>query len=206
MMPLRSSWLVAALATPLLAAPATASTLDAEALPRGPLHLAVGAQQLPTQGLATFVDFRAAGDGGELVTNLLFTPSNFTGFFVGDVYAAFVGQTGSFLPLNLMPFMGLGGGMYMVDRVTGTTTTTDASAYIYTPIGARLVLPLGFLTLEVGTTYFHSLFDVMDSHPKVDPSRWRHEAGVRLGGMFLGVYQEQGTTLTGLGARAGLNF
>lgn len=173
-----------------------------EQMTRGPVHCDFGAQTVPNMGLIGSFNFSGVFDTGEINTSLMMNPSNPLGFFVADMNAAFVGQTGRFLPINLMPFMGIGAAMFMYDPPSGGST--KAGLPFYVPIGLRYTLPLGGLSVGAEVSYMHGLGDMLGE--QVDPSRWRYEGSVRLGFLHAAVYNESGPLLGGAGAKLGFNF
>lgn len=181
--------------------------LSEEQMPQGPLHFSAGTQTLMGRSSVVSLDFAGVFEKGELVTRLAFNPEDITTFMAADVYGNVVGQTGSFLPINLMPVMGIGVGMYLLSP-PGSTDPLDVDAVtpIYVPMGLRYVQPLGDLSLGVSALYFHQLLDYASNRNQADISRWRYEASLRWGFLSASAYTEQGPSLSGPGFKLGINF
>ena len=197
----------AALANPLLGIVPVPGLLGEQQRIQGPLNLSIGMQSLANYPNIMSLDF--VGDFGksELGTRMIVAPQDFTSFFGADLYGQVVGETGSFLPLNLMPIMGIGAGMYLFQKPGSTSgTDIDAAMPIFVPMGLRYVLPIGDLSIGATALYFHQLMDYASNRSNFDVSRWRYEATLRWGFLNASLYSENGAILSGNGFRFGFNF
>ncbi|GEM_PF-4679107 len=184
--------------------PASGPTLPQADL-RGPAYFSVGKQTVPNVGDIGSLDFGVNAGPAQMNASLVANPSNLMGFFGADINTAFVGHTGMFLPIDLMPFMGIGASMFLLEKTSsGGTTSTTAGLPFYTPIGLRYTLPIGGLSIGGEASYYYWLGDMLGEN--VNTSRWHFEGGIRLGALSLTVFNEDGPLLSGPGAKLGLNF
>jgi hypothetical protein len=201
---------------PALAAPASAASgwgeglfgvlpalgaMPPEQMARGPLHFSMGAQQHPVHGMVGSALFSAVGPMAEGDASLV-TTQGVINYFVAEAGARFIGQTGLFLPLNLMPVMGIEGAMYMLEPTPGANT--DVGVPILMPLGLRYSLPIGIGSVSAEAIYHRQIYDVIGG--KSDFSRVHYELGLRLGGFSVAAFHDDGSILAGPGARLGFNF
>ncbi|HEY9898384.1 MAG TPA: hypothetical protein V6D00_04315 [Pantanalinema sp.] len=172
-----------------------------EQMARGPLHFSMGAQQHPVHGMVGSALFSAVGPMAEGDVSLV-ASQGFINHFVAGAGARFVGQTGLFLPLNLMPVMGIEGAMYMTESTPGANT--DVGVPILVPLGLRYSLPIGIGSVSAEATYHRQIYDVLGG--KSDFSRVHYELSLRLGGFSVAAFRDDGGILAGPGARIGMNF
>lgn len=181
-----------------LAAPAQADTLE----PHG--RVTFSGQLTSSHGLLGAMQFQGGMDVAELGATLMAPPANPLSFFTADAYLAFVGHTGSFLPINLKPVMGFGMAANFRDITTGTRSPTDINMWMYMPVGLRYGWSAGGLSL--GAEALYHLPAVYMIKGATDPARWHFEVSARTGPLLGGVYYELGPVYNGPGARFGLSF
>lgn len=187
-------------AAPAEAALPRAGTLTPEQRPNGVGNFTLGAQAFGGQGLVGTLQFTGTHELAEIGAHLKAPPGNFIGFFTADMYLAFIGQTGAFLPVNVMPVMGIGGAVLMNE----IGTQTDINAYLYMPVGVRYAFAVGGLSLGAEALYhFPAVWFYKGAS---DPSRMRFELSGRSGNLFGAAYYENGAVYNGPGARVGLSF
>lgn len=193
-----------AIPAPALALPA-AGTLPDEALPNGGGLFTLGIQN--TSGNGPLASFRTSlqQSGFEMGAALQAPPANLLSFFTANGYIAFQGQTGAFLPINLMPVMGFGMASSFLDIPDARGgTKTDINIWMYMPVGLRYAMKLGTITL--GAEAMYHLPALMMNNRAIDPSHWHFGVQARRGMLFGELFQETGALYNGPGARAGLVF
>lgn len=199
--------MVPALAAPASAANGLLGVLPAwgpqppEQMARGPVHFSLGAQQHPVHGMVGSATFAVVDSMAEMDLAIV-SSQEFANHFVVSAGAVFIGQTGLFLPLNLMPVMGIEGAMYM--STPTPNGTTDVGVPILMPMGLRYALPIGIGSVSAEATYHRQFYDVMGG--KSDFSHVHYEVGLRLGGLSLAAFRDEGILLSGPGARLGFSF
>lgn len=168
----------------------------------GMMQFSGGAQMVSNVGTVGSVE--AAFNGGLVDgrARLLANPANPLGFFLADVNVAYVADTGVFLPVHLMPFMGLGASMLMMQPATASTFTVGLP--LYAPIGIRLIQPFGPVTVGGEISYAYMLGDILSGG--ADVGRWHTEVAARMGVLSIAVFNEAGPVLSGPGLRVGFNF
>lgn len=184
-----------------LAAPAQAAELlDAEDMPLGRGSITFGAQA-STSGLLGSVRTAFGMGGAEFGASLMAPVSAPLSFFTADGYLQFVGQTGSFLPINLMPIMGFGMATTFRDL---PTNKLDLLMWMYMPVGLRYVVQTG--GLSVGAEALYHLPALYMIKGQTDPARWHFEVTARAGRFLGGAFYELGPVYNGPGARVGVAF
>jgi hypothetical protein len=138
----------------------------------------------------------------ELGATIMAPPSNFTGFFTTRAAATFVGHTRRYLPIDLMPVMGMGFGVLMRDIPKGSSTTTDINIEMYMPVGLRYGFGLGGFGLQAEALYHL----VALNSGKADLQHWHFGVDANAGKFMGGVFYETGAVYNGPGARVGLAF
>jgi hypothetical protein len=193
-----------AVPAPALAVPA-AGTLADQDLPLGGGSFSLGIQNQSTYGPTASFRTALQQGGFEMGASLMAPPSKLLSFFTADAYIAFQGQTGSFLPINLLPVMGCGFGTSFLDVPDGRgDTKTDLNLWMYMPVGLRYAMKLG--TLSIGAEALYHLPALWLIKGPQDPSRWHFGVQARRGNLFGELFQETGAVYNGPGARAGLIF
>lgn len=182
-----------------------AGTLDEAQYTRGPVNLALSAQPGGTDKTYYEANFAYRGAPYFMEARIGLDPSNVLGSIVNDVWVAYAGETGTFLPLNLIPYMGLGSGLYGYSP-SGSVTSFDLFLPVFAPIGLQYNLPLGPLVLGADATYFWEITELSGQRSRFDATRMRFELSARLDWLSASVYTESGQFLNGTGARVGMNF
>lgn len=203
-LPLALASALVAFSLPAEAALPHAGTLEPEQMPTGPSNLSFGLQSVGGHGLVASIGAQSINELFEMNARIQAPPASFLGFFDTDANVCFVGQTGAFLPVNLMPMMGIGASFLMQDVPNGTATDTDINIDLYAPVGLRYVLNLGALTLGAQALYHFTALPLWKG--KADLNHWRFEVDAKTGKLFAGAFYDMGTVFNGPGARVGLAF
>lgn len=186
------------------AAPAQPNVLTTDQMPQGNGFFSLSGQLTSTHGLVGV--FRTGLNMGpaELGASLSAPPASPLSFFNFDGHLLFVGQTGTFLPINLMPVMGFGMGGMFRDLPGSTSPITDTSIWMHMPLGLRYVFATPALIIGTEATYYLPALYLMKGQS--DVSRWHFEANARTGPLLVGAYYELGPVYNGPGLRAGIVF